>query len=94
MLETWWKMIHAMMPELGAGVEVIETATPRTFYDYTRRRLGMVGGLGQSLDVFGLNSLTHRTSLPNLFMVGDTVFPGQGVAGVTQSALIVANEIT
>jgi len=94
MLETWWKRIHAMMPELGAGIEVIETATPRTFYDYTRRRLGMVGGLGQSLDVFGLNSLSHRTSIPNLFMVGDTVFPGQGVAGVTQSALIVANEIT
>ena len=53
----------------------------------------MVGGVGQSLDVFGFNSLTHRTALPNLFMVGDTVFPGQGVAAVTQSALIVANEI-
>jgi len=93
MLETWWERIHKAMPELGAGVEVIETATPRTFYDYTRRRLGMVGGVGQSLDVFGLNSLTHRTALTNLFMVGDTVFPGQGVAAVTQSALIVANEI-
>jgi C-3',4' desaturase CrtD len=92
-LETWWERIHASMPELGSGVEVIETASPRTFYDYTRRRLGMVGGVGQSLDVFGPASLTHRTALPNLFMVGDTVFPGQGVAGVTQSALIVANEI-
>jgi C-3',4' desaturase CrtD len=93
MLEKWWERIHQMMPELGAGVEVIETATPRSFYDYTRRRLGMVGGVGQSLDVFGMNSLTHRTVIPNLYMVGDTVFPGQGVAGVTQSALIVANEI-
>lgn len=92
-LESWWKRIHRMMPELGDGVEVIETASPRTFYSYTRRKLGMVGGIGQSLDVFGLNSLTHRTALPKLFMVGDTVFPGQGVAGVTQSALIVANEI-
>jgi hypothetical protein len=26
-------------------------------------------------------------------MVGDTVFPGQGVAAVTHSALIAANEI-
>jgi C-3',4' desaturase CrtD len=92
-LEAWWERIHASLPELGDGVEVIETASPRTFYDYTRRRLGMVGGVGQSLDVFGLNSLSHRTALPNLFMVGDTVFPGQGVAAVTQSALIVANEI-
>jgi C-3',4' desaturase CrtD len=93
MLERWWERIHRMMPELGAGIEVIETATPRTFYDYTRRRLGMVGGLGQSLDIFGMNSFTHLTAIPNLYMVGDTVFPGQGVAGVTQSALIAANEI-
>ncbi|MDT7806794.1 MAG: hypothetical protein QOJ70_607, partial [Acidobacteriota bacterium] len=28
-----------------------------------------------------------------LFMVGDTVFPGNGVAAVTHSALVVANEI-
>ena len=92
-LELWWERMHAIMPELGSGVEMIETASPRTFYSYTRRKLGMVGGIGQSPDVFGLNSLTHRTEIPNLFMVGDTVFPGQGVAGVTQSALIVANEI-
>ncbi|HEX8746280.1 MAG TPA: NAD(P)/FAD-dependent oxidoreductase [Pyrinomonadaceae bacterium] len=93
MLERWWERIHRSMPELGSRVEVIETATPRSFYDYTRRRLGMVGGLGQSLDVFGMNSFTHRTVIPNLYMVGDTVFPGQGVAGVTQSALIAADEI-
>lgn len=93
-LETWWARIHAVLPELGAGVEVIETASPRTFHSYTRRKLGMVGGVGQSLDVFGPRALMHKTSLPNLYMVGDTVFPGQGVAGVTQSALIVADELT
>jgi C-3',4' desaturase CrtD len=93
-LERWWERIHKMLPELGAGIEVIDTATPRTFYDYTRRKLGMVGGVGQSLDVFGMKSLSHRTAIPNLYMVGDTTFPGQGVAAVTQSALIVANEIT
>jgi C-3',4' desaturase CrtD len=93
MLETWWKRIHTAMPELGDGVEVIETMTPRDFYESTRRKLGMVGGVGQSLDVCGSNSLAHKTVLPNLFMVGDTVSPGVGVAAVTQSALIVANEI-
>ncbi|MBC7929642.1 MAG: FAD-dependent oxidoreductase [Rubrivivax sp.] len=92
-LENVWGRVHAALPELGAGAEVIETATPRTFYERTRRRLGMVGGVGQSLDVFGASALTHRTTVPNLFMVGDTVFPGNGVAAVTHSALIVANEI-
>jgi C-3',4' desaturase CrtD len=92
-LEQCWERLHRSMPELGDSVEVIETATPRTFYEMTRRKLGMVGGVGQSLDVFGMNSLSHRTPLPNLFMVGDTTFPGQGIAAVTQSGLIVADEI-
>lgn len=92
-LESWWERIHAAMPELGSGIEVIDTATPRTFYDSTRRRLGMLCGLGQSLDVFGKNSFNHRTHYPNLYMVGDCTFPGQGVAAVSHSALIVADEI-
>jgi phytoene dehydrogenase-like protein len=53
----------------------------------------MVGGVGQSLSLFGSISWTHRTPLPNLFLVGDTTFPGNGVAAVTHSALIVANEL-
>ncbi|HEV7374200.1 MAG TPA: NAD(P)/FAD-dependent oxidoreductase [Pyrinomonadaceae bacterium] len=92
-LEIWWERLHAAMPELGDGVEVIETMTPRDYYENTRRKLGMVYGINQSLDISGTNSLTYRTTLPNLFMVGDTVFPGQGVAAVTHSGLIVANEI-
>lgn len=92
-LEACWERIHRSLPELGSRIEVIETATPRTFYEKTRRKLGMVGGVGQSPDVFGLNSLSHLTPLPNLYMVGDTTFPGHGIAAVSQSALIVANEI-
>jgi C-3',4' desaturase CrtD len=92
-LAALWARMHAALPELGAGIEVIETATPRTFYEQTRRKLGMVGGVGQSLAVFGRHALTHRTAVPNLYMVGDTVFPGQGVAAVTHSAVVAANEI-
>jgi phytoene dehydrogenase-like protein len=94
MLELFWQKLHKAFPELGADVEVIETATPRTFYEVTRRKLGMVGGLGQALSVFGPNAISHRTSIPNLFMVGDTTFPGAGLAAVSHSALILANQIT
>jgi len=92
-LEERWGRLHAALPELGAGAEVIETATPRDAYERTRRRLGMVGGVGQSLGVSGANAPTHRTSIENLYAVGDTVFPGNGVAAVTQSALVAADEI-
>jgi phytoene dehydrogenase-like protein len=72
---------------------VIETETPRGFYERTRRRLGMVGGVGQSLELFGPRALSHRTAIPGLYMSGDTVFPGNGVAAVTLNALAVADEI-
>ena len=93
MLEACWARLHAALPELGAGVEVIETATPRTFYEQTRRKLGMTGGIPQTIANSGANAFTHRTPFPNLYTVGDTIFPGHGLAAVTQSALIAADEI-
>jgi phytoene dehydrogenase-like protein len=106
-LERFWTKLHAAIPELGAGIEIIETANPRSFYDQTRRKLGMVMGLsfggvplsaaGAAFDVSpGLQSLKippPQTVLPNLFMVGDTVSPGANVAIVAESALSLANLI-
>ncbi len=92
-LESLWSRLHSAIPELGDSAEVIETATPQTCYQNTRRKLGMVGGLGQALSVFGPRSISHRTFIPNLFLTGDTVFPGSGVAAVSHSAFVVANEI-
>ncbi|HEY9284299.1 MAG TPA: FAD-dependent oxidoreductase, partial [Pyrinomonadaceae bacterium] len=92
-LEAVWARLHAALPELGAGVEVIETVTPRDYYEQTRRRLGLVCGTPRTPAALADGALTHRTHLPNLFMVGDTVFPGAGLANVTRSALAVANEI-
>jgi len=93
-LEELWQRLHQTMPELADDLEVIETATPRTFYDLTRRKLGMIGGVGQGVELLGVNSIGHLTSLPNFFMVGDTTFPGAGVSAVTHSALTLANRIT
>jgi C-3',4' desaturase CrtD len=93
-LEALWSRLHAALPELGDGAEVFETATPRTFYERTRRRLGMVCGIRRTPDLLGgPGALTHRTHVPNLLLVGDTVFPGPGLAPVTHSALVVANEL-
>jgi phytoene dehydrogenase-like protein len=93
-LEALWPRLHAALPEIGSGAEVFETATPRTFYERTRRRLGMVGGLARTPDLLeGPHALTHRTHVPNLLLVGDTVFPGAGLAPVTHSALVVANAL-
>src|SRR5438067_1833006 len=93
MLEMCWARLHAALPELGDQIEVIETATPRTYYEQTRRKLGLIGSIGRAPAAFGAHAFTHRTPFQNLYMVGDTVFPGASLAAVTHSALIVADEI-
>lgn len=93
MLESHWQRLHSAIPELGSGIEVIDTATPRTFYDQTRRKVGMVGGVSPTPNRFWLNRPSYLTSLPNVYVVSDTTYPG-GIAGVTQSACNLANEIT
>jgi C-3',4' desaturase CrtD len=92
-LESLWSRLHASLGELGAGAEVIETSTPRTTYERTRRRLGMSGTTPRTPAALLSDLQTHRTHVPNLFRTGDTTFPGNGLAPVTHSALIVANEI-
>lgn len=93
MLEACWQRLHSAMPELGNRIEVIDTATPRTYYDQTRRRLGMVGGVVPTPESFWANKPRYLTCFPNLFIVSDTTSAG-GIAGVTNSALALANRLT
>ena len=70
-----------------------ETATPRTFAKYTARDRGIVGGIGQRISTFGPFGFATRTPLKNLWLVGDSVHPGEGTAGVSYSALTVVKQI-
>jgi phytoene dehydrogenase-like protein len=94
LLEVWWRRLHQAIPELGGDIEVIDTATPRTIYDLTRRKLGMVGGLAGTSKVFDSNIMNCQTSLPNVFRVGDTTSLGGGIAAVTHAARLLANRLT
>ncbi len=93
MLEQCWALLHRTMPELGSSIEVIDTANPRSFYELTRRKLGMVGGLNPGLAGFASSQPNYATSLSNLFLITDTTSPG-GLAGLTQSALVLADKLT
>lgn len=93
MLEQCWQRLHAAMPELGSAIEVIDTATPRTFYELTRRRLGMVGSPAAASANGATSSATYLTCLPNTFLISDTTSPG-GLASLTQAALSLADHLT
>lgn len=86
-LEQFWSRLHTALPQLGADIEIIETANPRTYYDSTRRKLGMVLGLNPH------TALNPETSLANVFMVGDTITAEPRMDKVVESALSLANQL-
>lgn len=86
-LEHFWNRLHAALPELGSDIEVIETANPRTYYDSTRRKLGMV------LGVEGVIEIGYQTAVKNVFMVGDTVAGEAKMESVVQSAMLLTEAV-
>ena len=70
-----------------------EAATPRTFARFTARERGMVGGIGQRLNTFGPFGFATRSPIANLWLVGDSVHPGEGTAGVSYAAWSVVRQI-
>ena len=91
-LESLWSRIHAAMPELGDSIEVIESATPRTFYENTRRKFGMVGRPAGYLKMPGPHP-SGSTIFPNVFLISDTTSTA-GLEGVSKSALQLADHLT
>jgi phytoene dehydrogenase-like protein len=87
-LEVLWRDLHKSMPELGPDIEVLETATPKTFYEQTRRKLGYVRGYRQRT----ANPISQV--VPNLFMIGDTASDGLATLdSIAHSALSLTNTL-
>ncbi len=78
------------IPGLRRAVRLCLPGTPLTFERFTRRPQGMVGGFAQE-SLFAARG--PKTGLPNVWLVGDSIFPGQSTAGVTVGAMRVAAAI-
>ena len=78
------------IPGLRKAVRLCLPGTPVTFERFTRRPQGMVGGFAQE-SLFAARG--PKTGLPNVWLVGDSIFPGQSTAGVTVGAMRVAAAI-
>jgi phytoene dehydrogenase-like protein len=62
-------------------------ATPVTWEKWIHRSKGRVGGLPQSMERSILDWPDAATHVEGLWMCGDTVYPGQGIPGVTLSGI-------
>ncbi len=73
----------------GVGeVKFLTSGSPKTFERYTGRKMGFVGGLPFLFGKNPLHLISPLTKEASIFRVGDTVFPGQGLCGVTAGALL------
>jgi C-3',4' desaturase CrtD len=77
------ELLYAQMPEAEGSVRSVASATPVTWERRTGRRLGFVGGYPQT-SLVGVSG--PATRYDNLFLVGDSIFPGQSLPGVVTGA--------
>jgi len=77
------------LPGLREAASLILPGTPVTFQRFTRRDGGWVGGFPQS----SLSRAWGPRLARSLWMVGDSIFPGQSTAAVAMGGLRVARSV-
>ena len=80
---------RSVLPDLEDRIELVLPGTPVTFQRFTRRAQGWVGGFPQT-NLF--RSWGPRLA-PGMWIVGDTIFPGQSVPAVMLGGLRVSRGI-
>ena len=81
-------------PGVEGALRHIEFASPRSFARYTRRTLGRVGGPPVSRLRSNLMAVDPGVLGKGLWVVGDSVFPGQGTMAVVMCAMRVLERMT
>jgi len=88
------ELLFTTIPELrNFEKTAFMSGTPKTFYKYTNREKGFVGGIKHDINkpiIFMPQQKFSRHE--DIFLVGDTSFPGQGIAAVSYSALSFAQK--
>jgi C-3',4' desaturase CrtD len=77
------------LPALPGRAEQVMPGTPITFQRFTHRTRGWVGGFPQT----GLLRARSSRLSPGVWMVGDSIFPGQSTASVAIGGMRVAADI-
>ena len=79
--------LGTIFPGLSAGLDYQEVGTPRTHRRFLGREDGTYGPV-PSRKLAGLLGMPfNRTSIPGLYCVGDSTFPGQGLNAVAFSGM-------
>lgn len=91
--EKMLSMIESVYPNFHKMIVHMEAGAPKAWERYTKRPNGYVGGFPQTTEHALFGSLSHRSGLPNLWLCGDSIFPGGGTIGATASGIHCARSI-
>ena len=85
--------LEAIFPGLNASLDYMEVGTPKTHRRFLNRINGTYGPI-PAKRLRGLLAMPfNRTSIRNLYCVGDSTFPGQGLNAVAFSGFSCAHRI-
>ena len=79
--------LEVIFPGLSAGLDYQEVGTPRTHRRFLGREDGTYGPVPRRKLAGLLGMPFNRTSIPGLYCVGDSTFPGQGLNAVAFSGM-------
>jgi prolycopene isomerase len=85
--------LEKIFPGLSAKLDHQEVGTPRTHRRYLGRQDGSYGPIPRRKLLGLLGMPFNRTSMPGLYCVGDSTFPGQGLNAVAFSGFACAHRI-
>ena len=85
--------LEKIFPGLDAGLDYMEVGTARSHRRFLNRQDGTYGPIPRR-KLLGLLAMPfNRTSVPGLYCVGDSTFPGQGLNAVAFSGFACAHRI-
>lgn len=85
--------LEKIFPGLDAGLDYMEVGTARSHRRFLGREDGTYGPIPKQKLMGLLGMPFNRTSIPGLYCVGDSTFPGQGLNAVAFSGFACAHRI-
>ncbi len=91
--QTMRQTLALRAPELVDATAMEMTASPRTFERFTKRPFGYVGGIPRRVGLANYRDFLPTPIYRGLYLVGDTVFPGQSTLATAIGGVKVAQTI-
>ncbi|MBX2811385.1 MAG: NAD(P)-binding protein [Myxococcales bacterium] len=85
--------IAQQAPEWSGRMTRIYPASPRTFARFTGRTMGYVGGVPRRSGWSNYQSMVPPAIMPGLYLVGDSLFPGQSILATALGGVKLAERL-